>query len=309
MPHHRLFPLLALVLAAVAGCNGGAPSGAHDGLSAIGVESQYANVISQIAGPYVRVRAIVTDPGTDPHQFEASPSIARGIASASLVVENGLGYDPWVDRILAASAGRRTVINVQRLLGLPATANPHVWYDPKTMPAVASAVAAALSARQPAEAAYFEARARAFDASLEPWRRALAAFRRRYGGTPVAVTEPVADDLLEAAGCTILTPYPLQTAVMNGTDPAPQDVAAEQKLLTGHRVKVLVYNRQVTGPLTASFLDLARRSGIPVVGVYEIMPTPGYDYQSWMLAEISALQRAVSRGISTQRLAPQAARP
>ncbi len=265
------------------------------------MESQYADVISQIAGPHVKVWAIETDPNTDPHEFEASPAIARSIAAASLIVENGLGYDSWVDRIIAASPTRRTVINVRRLLGLPATANPHLWYDPKTMPAVAAAVAAALAAQFPAQAGYFLQQARAFDASLEPWRRSLESFKHQYGGTAVAVTEPVADDLLKAAGCRILTPYALETAVMNGTDPAPQDVAAEQALLSAHRVKVLIYNQQVTDPLTASFVGLARRNGIPVVGVYETMPS-GYHYQSWMLAEVAALDRAVSRGISTERL-------
>ncbi len=302
----RLTVLFILaVTAAVAGC-GHSPRDST--LSAVGIESQYADVIAQVAGPRVRVRAIETDPNTDPHAFEASPAIAHSLATASLVVENGLGYDPWVDRILAASPGARTVIDVGRLLGLPATANPHVWYDPKTMPAVAEAVAAALSAARPSDAAYFQSRARAFVASLAPWQEAIERFKRRYGGTAVAVTEPVADDLLEAAGCTILSPYPLQIAIMNGTDPAPQDVAAQEALLSEHKVKVLLYNRQVTNPLTASFVDLARRNGIPVVGVYETMPV-GYHYRSWMLAETSALEQAVSHGISTTQLGTGTLRP
>lgn len=293
-------------LAALAGGCAGSPGG---GLEAIGVESQYADVISQIAGPYVRVRAIVANPNTNPHAFGASPQIARAIASASLVVENGLGYDPWVDRILAAAPNdRRKVINVQRLLGLPATANPHVWYAPRTMPAVAAAVAAALSSLRPAQAAYFHARLREFDASLAPWTKALAAFKSRYGGTPVAATGPVANDMLEAAGCAILTPSALQTSIMNGTDPAPQDVAAQEALLGQRRVRALLYNRQVTNPLTASFLDLARRNRIPVVAVYETMPA-GFHYQAWMLAELAALERAVSGGISTETLGQGAAHP
>ncbi len=306
MPRRLLSPALVLSVAAlISGCAG--PAGG--GLTAIGIESQYADVLSQIAGPYAGVRAIETNPNTDPHEFEATPSVARAIASASLVVENGLGYDPWAGRILAAAPNaRRQVINVQRLLGLPVTANPHVWYNPRTMPAVASAVAAALSRLRPAHSAYFQAQVRRFDASLEPWRRALAAFKRRHAGTPVAVTEPVADELLEAAGCTILTPYSLQIAIMNGLDPAPQDVAAEEALLREHRVKVLVYNRQVTNPLTTSFLELARRSGIPVVGVYETLPA-GYHYQSWMQAELAALEHAVSRGASTETLGPGAGHP
>jgi zinc/manganese transport system substrate-binding protein len=273
-------------------------------LHAVGVENEYADVIAQIGGRYVRVTAIETNPNTNPHSFEASPAIARAIAAASLVVRNGVGYDSWVERILsAAPSPQREVIDVQRLLGLPDnTPNPHLWYDPKTMPTVANAVAAALSALDRQHAAYFQENARRFEASLAPWTAAIASFKARYGSTRVAVTEPVANYLLEAAGCDIATPFNLQTAIMNGTDPSPQDVATEEALLAGHEVKVLVYNRQVTDTLTESFLDLARRSDIPVVGVYETLPVPGYHYQSWMRAEIEALRKAVADGSSTDEL-------
>jgi zinc/manganese transport system substrate-binding protein len=273
-------------------------------LHAVGVESEYADVIAQIGGRYVEVTAIETDPNTDPHSFEASPAIAREIATADLLVRNGAGYDSWVEGILSATpnAGRK-VINVQRLLRLPdSTPNPHLWYDPNTMPAVADAVAAELAARAPAEAGYFQANARRFEASLEPWRRALASFRRQYGGARIAVTEPVANDMLLAAGCDIATPPGLETAIMNGTDPSPQDVAAEEALLSGHEVKALIYNRQVTATLTESFLDLAKRNDIPVVGVYETLPVPGYHYQSWMLAEVAALRKALANNVSTENL-------
>jgi zinc/manganese transport system substrate-binding protein len=300
---------LALLAVAAAGCSRRAvPVG---GVSAIGVESQYADVISQIAGPYANVTAIEKNPSTDPHEYEASPAIAREIAGADLIVANGLGYDSWIDKIIAASPRRsRRVIEVRRVLGLPPdTPNPHVWYDPRTMPAVARAIASALSAIEPARSGYFSANERKFVASLAPWKRMLAEFAQTHVRTPVAVTEPVANRMLEAAGCDILTPRGLQVAIMNGSDPSPQDVAAEEALLSGHRVKVLIYNRQVTNPLTQSFLDLAKRNGIPVVGVYEIMPTPGYDYQSWMQAEAAALIRAVTHGVSTATLEGAGSRP
>jgi zinc/manganese transport system substrate-binding protein len=273
-------------------------------LHAVGVESEYADVIAQIGGRYVQVRAIETDPNTDPHSFEASPAIAREIAAANLVVTNGVGYDSWVERILSAAPNaKRKVIDVQHLLDLPdGTPNPHLWYDPKTMPAVADAVAAELSALDRPDAAYFRGNAREFVASLRPWIEAIASFKARYGGTRIAVTGPVANYLLQAAGCDIATPFSLQTAIMNGTDPSPQDVATEEALLSDHEAKVLVYNRQVTNTLTESFLDLARKSGIAVVGVYETLPVPGYHYQSWMLAEVAALRKAVADNVSTEQL-------
>ena len=273
-------------------------------VAAVGAENEYANVISQIGGKYVRVTAIESNPSTDPHTFEASPSVAQEVSAAQLVVQNGIGYDTYMNKIEAAApSSTRKVIVVQQLLHLPdSTPNPHLWYSPGTMPAVAKAVARDLSAMQPAHAGYFAASLRRFDASLQPWLQAMSRFKAAYPGTPVAVTEPVGDDLLQAAGARILTPFTFQADVMNGVDPSPQDVSLQDGLFSGHRVKVFLYNQQVTDSLTQSFLSQARQDGIPVVGVYETMPTPGYDYQSWMLAETRALQQAVTGKISTQKL-------
>ena len=271
---------------------------------AVGAENEYADVISQVGGRYVRAAAIMSDPATDPHTFEASAQVAREVSAARLVVQNGLGYDTFMKTIEnAAPDPRRKVIVVQNLLGLPdSTPNPHLWYRPGTMTAVANAVAAGLSALQPAHAGYFKANAAAFARSLTAWTKALAAFKAKYHGTPVATTEPVADYMLQAAGADNLTPVAFQFGIMNGTDPSAQDVAVERGLFTGRKVKVFVYNQQVTDSLTESFISLAKANGIPVVGVYETMPTPGYDYQSWMLAEVQALTKAVANGISTEHL-------
>jgi zinc/manganese transport system substrate-binding protein len=297
---------LLLALAALAGgCGASAPGVAAGGaIVAVGAENEYANVIEQVGGRYVKVTAVESNPNTDPHTFEASPSVAEAVSAAGLVVQNGVGYDTYMERIESASgSSARKVIDVQKLLGLPdSTPNPHLWYKPQTMPAVASAIAADLSALQPAHAAYFQANAARFKRSLTPWYEALEQFKREYPGTPVATTEPVGDYMLEAAGTENLTPFGLQADIMNGVDPAPQDVTLQNGLFSGHRVKVFVYNQQVTDSLTESFLEAAKRAGVPVVGVYETMPTPGYDYQSWMLAEVRALRRAVVEGVSTEKL-------
>jgi len=273
-------------------------------IAAIGAENEYANVIQQIGGKYVQVSAIMSNPNTDPHTFEASPAVAREISAASLIVQNGLGYDTWATDIEnAVPTDGRKVINVQQLLGLPdSTPNPHLWYDPATMPKVATAIADALAQIQPAHAAYFKANATAFTASLAAWTQAIAAFKAAHPNTPVATTEPVADYMLQAAGTDNMTPWAFQADIMNGTDPSPQDVAAERALFAQHKVKVFLYNQQVTDTLTDSFISLAHASGVPVVGVYETMPTPGYDYQSWMLAEVNALDKAVAAKVSTEHL-------
>jgi len=293
------------VAAVAAGCAGGAQSTTSGGaIVAVGAENEYANVISQIGGSYVKVTAIESNPNTDPHTFEASPSVAQAVSAASLIVENGVGYDSYMEKIESASpSSSRKVINVQKLLGLPeSTLDPHLWYKPTTMPVVVRALVADLSALQPAHAAYFQANANAFDASLGPWLKALRQFSSRYPGTTVATTEPVGDYMLEAAAIKNLTPFSMQADIMNGTDPAPQDVTLQEALFSGHKVKVFVHNQQVTSSLTESFAKAAKRDGIPVVGVYETMPTPGYDYQSWMLAEVKALEEAVGQGVSTEKL-------
>jgi zinc/manganese transport system substrate-binding protein len=273
-------------------------------INAIGAENEYANVLSEIGGRYVHVSAILDNPNTDPHTFEASPQVAQEVGSALLIVQNGVGYDSWVNRIESASPNaKRKVIVVQKLLGLPdSTSNPHLWYNPATMPAVARAMAADLSALQPAHKAYFAANLRKFDSSLTPWLNAIAQFKATYPGTLAATTEPVADYLLTAMGIRNLTPFTFQAAIMNGADPAPQEIALENGFFSRHMVKVFAYNQQVTSALTGSIRQNAVKDGVPVVGVYETMPTPGYDYQSWMLAEVNAIEKAVASKVSTQKL-------
>jgi zinc/manganese transport system substrate-binding protein len=312
MPSRQLSAVAAAVGCAAAAvaltaCSAGPGAGARTDsahvIVAVGAENQYANVISQIGGRYVQVTAVQSNPNTDPHTFEASPGVARTVGSADLVVQNGIGYDAFMNKIEAATPDpARKVIVASKLLGLPdSTPNPHLWYKPSAMPAVARAVAADLAALQPGHAAYFRARQRAFAASLRPWYRALAGLRTEYPGTPVATTEPVGNYLLAAAGTRNLTPFGFQADIMNGVDPAPQDVALQDSLFARHQVKVFVYNQQVTDSLTQSFLAAAGRDGIPVVGVYETMPAH-YDYQSWMLAETRALRQAITARISTEKL-------
>jgi zinc/manganese transport system substrate-binding protein len=304
-----LLAVLAAVTATVAtACSPGA-NAAQGGSSggkivAIGAENEYADVIGQIGGKYVQVSAIMSNPNTDPHTFEASPAVAREVSSAQLVVQNGVGYDTFMNTIeSAAPSSGRQVIDVQQLLGLPnSTPNPHLWYNPTTMPKVASAVAADLATIQPAHASYFKANAKTFTADLNSWYTAIAAFKKAYAGTPVATTEPVADYLLQAVGADNLTPWAFQADIMNGVDPSPQDVATQRALFTEHKVKVFLYNQQVTDPLTDSLITLANQNHIPVVGVYETMPVPGYDYQTWMLAEVQDLTKAVVDKVSTQHL-------
>ena len=295
----------ALAATSIAACSSASADGGSSGkIVAIGAENEYADVIGQVGGKYVQASAIMSNPNTDPHTFEASPAVAREVSAAQLIVQNGIGYDSFMNSIeSAAPSSGRQVIDVQQLLGLPdSTPNPHLWYNPTTMPKVADAIAADLATIQPAHAAYFKANAKAFVASLARWNDAIAAFKHAYAGVPVATTEPVADYMLQAAGADNLTPWTFQADIMNGVDPSPQVLASQKALFTGHKVKVLLYNQQVTDPLTESLITLAEQNGIPVVGVYETMPVPGYDYQTWMLTEVQDLRKAVTDKVSTEHL-------
>lgn len=295
---------MVLAIGVLAGCGFASNGRTSDGrIVAVGAENQYADVIAQIGGKYVDVSSILSNPNTDPHTFEASPSIAREIAGAGLVVQNGLGYDEFVNQLeQASSSSVRRVITVQALLGKPdSTPNPHLWYDPETMPKVAQAIAENLGHLDRAHKTYYEANAKAFISALTGWTNALAELKSKYPGAAVATTEPVADYLIEAAGLNNLTPWSFQEAVMKGSDPAPQDVATLQNLFKQHKVKAFIYNQQVTDSLTTSFANLAKSNGIPVVGVYETMPS-GYNFQSWMIAETRAIQAAIATGKSAPTL-------
>jgi zinc/manganese transport system substrate-binding protein len=295
--------VVGLLAIALTGCS--AQAAPADGkIAAVGAENQYTNVIAQVGGRYVSATSVMSNPNTDPHAFEASAKIAATISDAALVVQNGLGYDSFMPKIEAASPNPdRTVIVAQKVLGLPdSTRNPHLWYAPTTMPAVAKSISAALSRIAPAHRTYFAANLAAFDRSIAKWTGQIAAFRAAHPSVPVATTEPVADYLLEAAGTRNLTPWALQAAIMNDTDPAPQDVAKQNALFSGGRVKVFLYNQQVTDSITVKYLALAKAHHVPVVGVYETMPTGGFTYQSWMEAELAAVSHAVSSGQSTVKL-------
>jgi zinc/manganese transport system substrate-binding protein len=277
----------------------GGPSPAGDAapIAVLGTENFYADLLGQVGGARVVATSLLNDPNADPHAFESSTQAAVAVTDARLVIVNGLGYDAFMDKLLAASPNTgRTVINVQQLLGLADGANAHIWYDPATMPAVAAQVATALAAIDPSNAFYFKAREALYVASLQPVAAKIAEMKRRFGGAPVAFTEPVAGYLATAIGLQVLTPEGFQKSIEDGTDPAPADVAGESDLLTGKKVKVLIYNSQVTSPITSQMHDLAVANGIPVVGVAETIPGAYSDYVSWQLGQLNQLEQALAAG-------------
>lgn len=298
---------LVAMLALAGGCgstatsnSGGAQGGKIDILAA---QNEYGDVAAQIGGSHVTVTSIISDPSADLHSFEAKPSDAKLISSAQIVISNGVGYDDWFTKMLQAhSNSSRTVISAQQVLGLPDnTKNPHLWYKPETMPAVASTLAASLKRLDPSHASDYQKNLDAFNKSMQQYSTALTTFSDKYPNTSVAATEPVANYLLDNAKVTIKTPWSLQASIMNGQDPSAQDTATQMGLFNGKQVNAFIYNEQVISSTTKKYLAAAKANGIPVVAAYETMP-PKLHYVDWMLAEINALTKAVSQKQSTESL-------
>lgn len=276
---------------------GPTPAGSAAPIPVLGTENFYADLLSQIGGARVAASSLLNDPNADPHAFESSPQAAVLVADAGLVIVNGLGYDAFMDKLLAASPSPdRVVINVQRLLGVADGANAHVWYDPATMPRVAAAVAAALATIEPANAFYFNAREALYVDSLNPLAAKIAQMKTRFSGAPVAFTEPVAGYLASALGLRVLTPEGFQKSIEDGTDPAPADVADESDLLAGRKVRVLIINSQVSTPITSQMHDLAVTNGIPVVGVAETIPATYDNFVAWQLGQLNEIEQALAAG-------------
>jgi zinc/manganese transport system substrate-binding protein len=258
----------------------------------VAAENFYGDVAGQIGGAQVHVTSILSNPDEDPHLFEASPSVARAISDAQIVVYSGIDYDPWMEKLLgAARSGERTTIVVAELVGRKAGDNPHIWYDPATMLACAKAIGAALDADDPAHAAGYDRRLARFTASIAPIQAKVASLRARLAGTPVTATEPVFGYMFEALGMVVRN-MPFQMAVMNGTEPAASDVAAFETDLRIHAVKLLVYNAQASDPIAARMERLAKASGVLIVGAAETEP-PGKTYQGWMMGELDDVAKAL----------------
>jgi len=262
-------------------------------IEVLAAENFYGDIARQIGGDRVSVTSVLGNPDQDPHLFEISPAVVRQIATAQVVILNGANYDPWMDTLLkVTSAPGRVVVVVAALVDRKAGDNPHLWYDPATMHAVGPAVASALAAVDPAHGGEYGVRLKTFAASLEPIDEKIAAMRGKYADLPVAATEPVFGYMAAALKLNVHNAR-FQLAVMNNTEPSARDLAAFEQDLRMHRVRAMFYNKQATDKLVQHLVDLARASKIPVVGVTETCP-PGLSFQSWMLDQLDAVEKALA---------------
>ena len=269
-------------------------SAASGPIKVIAAENFYGVVAEQIGGPQVAVTSVLSSPDQDPHLFETSPAVVRDLTTADLVIYNGADYDPWMAKLLSvAKRPGRAVIVAADLVHKKAGDNPHLWYHPATMPAVAKSIADALAKIDPAHAADYQARLASFLASLKPIDEKVDVIRKKYTGAPVTASEPVFGYMAAALGLKMRNEK-FQIAIMNDTEPSARDVAAFELDLKEHKVRVMFYNKQASDKIVQHLVGLARAANVPVVGVTELVP-PGMTFQQWMLGALDDTEKALGR--------------
>jgi zinc/manganese transport system substrate-binding protein len=282
-----------LAFAAVLLAGAGPAFAASEPVTIVAAENFYGDLAHQIAGAHATVTSILSNPDQDPHLFEADASTARALTNARIVIANGADYDPWMEKLLNASKGKnRTEIVAADLVGKKAGDNPHLWYDPATMKAVAGKLAEDLSKAEPAHRSDFEKGAKSFIAGLQPLEAKMADIKARFAGQPVTASEPVFGYMAQALGLQMRNEK-FQLAVMNSTEPSPADVAAFEDDLKGHKVKVMLYNSQADDEAVKRLVGIAKDSHVPVVGVSETEPA-GKTYEAWMLDQLNDLDKALA---------------
>jgi zinc/manganese transport system substrate-binding protein len=267
-------------------------------VSVVASTNVYGDIVKQIAGDKASIKSIITDPAADPHSYEANARTQLELSKADVVIENGGGYDDFVDTMLkSANNGAAKVLNVVDISGKTATGgeelNEHVWYDFPTVEKLADQLAGALSAADPSGASTFTANAATFKQKLQQLETTAASIKAAHPGAGVAITEPVPLYLLEACGLANKTPAEFSEAIEEGTD-VPAAVLQQTLDLFAHKdVALLAYNEQTSSPETEKVLNAAETNNVPVVPVTETLPD-GKDYLTWMSGNLSAIQTALS---------------
>jgi zinc/manganese transport system substrate-binding protein len=306
----RLVALVAVATIGLVGCSTSptsspssspTPSSAASGAGLVNVVAStnvYGDIVKTIGGPAVAVTSIIDNPEKDPHEYEADARTQLALSKAQLVIENGGGYDDFMDTMLKSAQTKPTVINVADVSGRnqhPSDGefNEHLWYDFPTVEKLAAQLVTDLSAAAPGQAATFESNGKAFAAQLGQLQQDEAAIKAKHAGEGVAITEPVPLYLLEAAGLVNKTPATFSAAIEEDTDVPPAVLKETEDLFDTKQVKLLAYNQQTTGPQTEAVLAAAKRNNIPVVPVTETLPTD-QTYLSWMQANLRAISTALT---------------
>ncbi len=300
-----VIPAVAAIAAlALTGCSSGpsdaagsTASGASGAISVVASTNVYGDIAATVGGDAVKVTSIMSNPAQDPHSFEASAQNQLELSKARIVIENGGGYDPFVDTMLkSANNASATVLNVVDISGKKPDANgdlnEHVWYDFPTVQKLVARYVAELSKLDASKATTFSANGAAFTAKLATLEAREAQLKSTHAGQGVAITEPVPLYMLNAIGLVNKTPVAFSHAIEQGTDVSPVVLKDMLDLIGGGTVKLLAYNEQTSGPETAKALAAAKNAGVPVVPVTETIPS-GKDYISWMTSNLDTIAKAL----------------
>jgi zinc/manganese transport system substrate-binding protein len=286
--------LLTLGACSESASTGSTGGGSSSPIAVVAGENFWGDITSQIGGAHVKVTSIISDPNTDPHEYETDPKDAAAVSGARLVIENGAGYDDFLADEVKTAGGSKQVLNIQTLVGATGSdPNPHLWYSPDYVRTAAEAIEKQLAADDPADAGTFHTNLAAFLAAYQPYLDTIAQIKATYAGTAISYTERVPGYLVDAAGLRLGTPAAFSQAVEDGTDPTPADTAAFNADIAGHKVKALLYNAQVTDSQTTKIRATATAAGVPVVGMSETVPAHYSTFQAWQIAQAKALLAAL----------------
>ena len=275
-------------------------NGAGPVVHVVAAENFWGSIATQIGGKHAQVVSIVTNPNTDPHSYEPTAANARTVAGAQFVIENGIGYDPWVPKLLAADQGHPTVLDVGELLGVPDGGNPHRWYNPTDVQTVIRQMVNDFRMLDPADSAYFTQQRAAFDTvALKKYDATMATIKEKYSGMPVGASESIFSMLAPALGLDLVTPYSFLKAISEGTDVSAADKATIDNQIKNHLIKIYVYNTQNVTPDVQAQLSEVKAEHIPYTTITETLAPATATYQAWQTAQLLGIQAALAKAAQT----------
>ena len=283
---------LALLTAA---CGLGSTGSASGKVEVVAAENFWGSIATQIGGDKVHVVSVITNPDTDPHDYEAKPDDAKKIAVANYVIVNGAGYDPWASKLVAANpvTGRQT-LDIGELVGVKEGGNPHFWYSPDYVNKVIDQITADLKKLDSADASYFDTQSSNYkNLGLKDYKDTIASIKKKYSGVAVGATESIFVYVADATGLKLITPPDYMKAISDGTDPSASDKATVDQQVASKKVKVLVFNMQNTTPSVTAVATKAKAVGIPVVEITETLTPAESTFQAWQTTQLKALLKAL----------------
>ncbi len=286
----------AALLTACGGGTAGLAGGSTGGrLQVVAAENFWGSIASQLGGSKVAVRSIIVNPSTDPHSYEPTASDGIALAKSQMAIVNGIGYDTWASKLIAANPSTaRRVLDVGNLLGLAEGDNPHQWYSPSSVRRVIDEIVADYQRLDRTDSAYFAQQRAAFETrDLLAYDRLIATIRARYGGVPIGYSESIFQPLGAALGLKLLTPYSFAKAIAEGTDVSAADKQTVDAEAQTRSIKVWIYNRQNATPDVQRVNELARAAHIPITTITETLSPASASFEQWQVAELRSLQQAL----------------